>query len=214
MSGSRATTVAAMEELDGGIHVTGTGTAGAAPDVMVVDAGVEVTAADPGAAFERAKEALAGLRQAVLALGVAEKDLQTSQVTLYPTHDRDGNPNGHQAGLGLVITVRDISGSGAVIDAVTAGAGEYARLNGIRLDHSEPQALVSLARRRAVADAQSKAAELAGLVGRSVGKCVRVADGASPAPRMMAARAMPEMAVDAGEVEQTVTVATVWQFAD
>lgn len=195
--------------------MTGTGKAAAPPDVMVVEAGVEVMAADPGSAFERAKEALAGLRQAVLAQGVATADLQTSQVNLYPTHDRDGNMNGHQASLGLVITVRDISGSGAVIEAVTAGAGDYARLSGIRLEHSDPQTLVSLARQRAVADAQSKAAELAALVGRSVGSCVRVEDGGGfAAPRMMAARAMPEMTVDPGEVEQTVTVATVWEFAD
>jgi len=206
-----------MNEQDSGIHVTGTGKPGGAPDVMVLEAGVEVVADDPGAAFERAKVALAGLREAVLGQGVEATDLQTSQVNLYPTHDRDGRMNGHQASLGLTITVRDIAGSGAVIDAVTAGAGEHARLSGIRLDHSDPESLVMLARRRAMADARARAVELAGLADRSVGRCVRLEEsGGFPAPRMMAARSMPaaEMMVDAGEVEQTVSVATVWEFAD
>lgn len=206
-----------MDELDRGVHAIGTGRAAAAPDVMVIDAGVEVTAADPGAAFEQAKSAMTGLRDAVLSLGVEERNLRTSQVDLHPTYDREGRINGHQASLGLRITVKDIAGSGSVIDAATAGAGEYARLGGIRLDHSDPAALEDQARETAVADARVRAVALAALAGRQLGRCVRLEElGAHVAPRMMATRSMPgaEMVVDGGEVEQTVTVATVWEFAD
>lgn len=207
-----------MNERDPGIHVTGTGRAAGAPDVMVLDAGVEVSAQDPGSAFEQAKAAMSGLRDAVLERGVEQRDLQTSQVALHPMYDRDGQVNGHQASLGLRITVRDIAGSGEIIDAVTAGAGEHARLTGIRLDHSDPVALLSQARSLAVQDARAKAQELADLTHRRVGCCVRVEEVATGgAPRMMMARAAmvgAEMAVDGGEVEQDVTVATVWEFAD
>jgi uncharacterized protein YggE len=204
-----------MNDRDTGIHVTGTGRATAPPDVMVLDAGVEVSATDPGTAFEQAKTAMAGLRDAILARGIEAKDLQTSQVSLHPTHDRDGRVNGHQASLGLRIVVHDIAGSGAVIDAVTAGAGKHARLNGLRLDHSDPVALLTHARVLAVADARAKAQELADLTQRKVGRCVRVEE-VGGAPRMMMARTMAaaEMAVDGGEVEQEVTVSTVWDFAD
>ncbi len=206
-----------MNELDRGIHAMGTGRAAGTPDVMVIDAGVEVAAADPGAAFEQAKSAIAGLRRAVLSEGVAEHNLRTSQVDLHPTYDREGRINGHQASLGIRITVRDIAGSGSVIDAVTAGAGDHARLGGIRLEHSNPAALEVQARQAAVADARTRAEALAALAGRQLGRCVRLEElDAQVAPRMMATRSIPgaEMVVDGGEVEQTVTVATVWEFAD
>ena len=50
-----------------GLEVTGVGRGGAVPDVMVLDAGVEVVAQDPGSAYQRATEALTGLREAALA---------------------------------------------------------------------------------------------------------------------------------------------------
>lgn len=207
-----------MTEVDGGIHVTGSGRAGAPPDVLILNAGVEVVAKDPGVAFDQAKGALADLRAAVRARGIDDSDLQTSRVDLYPTHDRNGKVNGHQAALGLTITVRDIAGSGAIIDAVTSAAGGHARLAGIRLDHSDPTSLVALARSRAVADARRRAQELADVLDRTVGRCVRVEEfgGEQPMPRMMAARGMPtaEMSVDGGEVEHVVTVSVVWDFAD
>ena len=206
-----------MDELEGGLDVTVLAVA-LARDVMVPALrGRRATARDPGAAFEEAKSAIAGLREAVLATGVEVRDLQTSQVNLHPTYDREGRINGHQASLGMRITVRDIAGSGVVIDAVTAGAGEHARLGGIRLDHSDPAALVVAARQAAVADARSRAQSLALLVGRQLGRCTRLEEvEAHMAPRMMAARSTPaaEMVVDGGEVEQAVTVATVWEFTD
>lgn len=195
-----------------GLEVTGVGRVGAVPDVMVLDAGVEVVAQDPGSAYQRATEALTGLREAALAAGIAPVDLQTTQVLLHPVHDRDGVVSGHQASLGLAIVVRDLAGSGSVIDAVTTGAGEHARLNGIRLEHSDPTALADEARRRAFADAKARAMELAQLAGRPLGECAWVAeaDDRGPAPRMMAA----QMAVDPGQVEQVVSLITRWRFAD
>ncbi|MFN8126664.1 MAG: SIMPL domain-containing protein [Candidatus Nanopelagicales bacterium] len=197
-----------------GLQVTGVGRAGAVPDVMVLDAGVEVVAADPGAAYQAATAALAGLRRAAVDAGIAERDLRTSQVLLHPVHDRDGAVSGHQASLGLAIVVRDLSGSGAIIDSVTAGAGEHARLHGIRLEHSDPEVLSEEARRLAFVDARTRAGELAALAGRPLGRCVWVAEGGDASPRPAFRAMAAEMAVDPGQVEQTVTLATRWEFAD
>ena len=156
---------------------------------------------DPMRPSRGQEPAIAGLREAVLATGFEARDLQTSQVNLHPTYDREGRINGHQASLGMRITVRDIAGSGVVIDAVTAGAGAHARLSGSDWITVTRRPSSWSARQAAVADAR---------VERSRWRCWSVANwgaarawkksSAHMAPRMMAARSMPtaEMVVDGG----------------
>lgn len=205
-----------MSDLSDGISVTGTGIAGAVPDTMVLQTGVEVTAADPGAAFTAAAAALDAVRAAVISAGVEAADLRTTQVALRPVHDRDGRVNGHEAALGLAVMVRDMGRSGSIIDQVTRAGGTHARLFGMQLEHSDPTELMSRARERAMADARDRAQELARLAGRSLGRCVAVAEPGASGPRpMMAARAGGgEMAVDPGQLEQSVSVLTRWEFGD
>lgn len=200
-----------------GIHVVGIGRASAVPDVLVLDAGTEATAKNPGKAFAAAREGLVALREAALAAGVAPDDLQTGTVALHPDW-REGHTDGHVASVGLSIKVRDIAGSGPVIDAVTAAAGSVARINGITLEHSQPAELQQQARAGAVADARAKAEELATLVGRSLGACTWISEGGGePGPRpMMARAAVAEAAlpIDPGAVEVTAVVTTRWTFGD
>lgn len=204
------------DQVESGVRVTGEGSAGAVPDVMVLDAGVEASAGNPGDAFASAREGLAALRSGVLDAGVAESDLQTSDVSLHPRYNRDGQPDGHVASLGVRIRVREMSESGAVIDAVTSSAGSVARINGIGLEHSRPAELRQRARAAAVVDARSKAEELAALTGRTLGDCQWISEGGVPSPRpMMSVRAeavSDGMAVDPGQVQVSVQVTAIWAF--
>lgn len=206
-----------MSATESGIQVSGRGRASAVPDVMVLDTGVEAMAQNPSAAFAAARAGLVRVRESALAAGVAPEDLQTSAVSLHPNYDRDGAINGHVGSLGVTIKVRDIAAGGAVIDAITSAATDVARINGIRLEHSDPTALQQEARASAVADARARAQELADLVGRRLGACAWISEGGSPGPRPMAAlraEAAGDQMIDPGQVEIGVTVATVWEFAD
>ena len=60
-----------------GIAVTGTGRVFVQPDIAIIDAGVEVQAPTVAEAREAAAVAMEALRTAVLAEGVAERDLTT-----------------------------------------------------------------------------------------------------------------------------------------
>lgn len=197
--------------------MAGTGTVAGVPDVLVLDAGVAVRSEDPAAAFSDAKEALARLRAAALAAGLAAGDLATTQVSLNAVYNREGEPDGYEAALGLAVTVRQVDTAGAVIDAVASAAGEHARLGGVRLEHSDPSHLIRQARAAAVADARVKAVQLAGLVDRSLGRCVAVSEGTQAGPRpvmLRAEMAMTDMPIDPGEVAVNVSVTTRWELGD
>ena len=176
---------------------------------------------NPGDAFVRAKQALAKLRAAALSAGITETDLATTTVSLHPSYNSKGEPNGHEASFGLAITVRQMDAAGDVISAVTKAAGVSARLNGVRLEHSDPSHLITEARELAVADARAKAEQLAALVGGSLGECVAITEGGGPSPRPMMMRSMAfadsggseSFSIDPGQVKVSVTVHTAWKLS-
>ena len=201
-----------------GIVVSGTGKAAQVPDLLVLDAGVEVRCDTAQEAYAEARDALHRVRDAALTAGVAQEDLATTEVSLRPSHNRIGEPNGHEAALGVAIKVRGMEAGGAVITAVTQAGGAHARLAGVRLEHSDPASLQRRARAAAVQGAHAKAEELARLVGRSLGECLAVSEGADPGARPMMMRAgmavSSDLPIDPGAVEVVVQVIATWALAD
>ncbi|WP_066362385.1 SIMPL domain-containing protein [Herbidospora mongoliensis] len=169
---------------DAKITVTGNGTVSAAPDRMRLQAGVEVRRASAGAAFSGARTAAAALRAALLAAGVAEDDLRTSEISLGPEYDDYPKVSGYRAGQGVEVLVRDLDIADRVVDAVAA-AGEEARLNGISFEIGDPATALSAARDAAYKDALAKARQYAGLTGRTLGAVLSLqenGDGHTPIP--------------------------------
>lgn len=144
------------------IRVTGTGKVTAVPDMAVVDLAVE--------AQDRASRVVKGL-------GVAEKDVQTSRIGLYPLYgeskpEREPGPPrvvGFRAGNGVRVVVRDLAKVGAVVDAaVSAGAN---RVEGVLFQLSDPGPWWDRALELPVADARRQAelaARVAGVEVRGV----------------------------------------------
>lgn len=195
------------------ITVTGQGNVSAPPDLMRLQAGVEVRRPTAGEAFKAARTAAAKLTKALLRAGLAEKDLRTSELSLGPEYENYPKIVGYRATQGFEAIVRDLAKADKVIDAA-AGVGEEARLNGISFEISNQNAILTEARQAAVADATAKAAHYAKLTGRKLGRIVSVSEENGPGrgsiPLSKAMAAVDQAAVSPGQQSLGVTVTVVF----
>ncbi len=203
----------------GEISVTGVGQASAAADLATLNLGVEAYAKSVKEARDQAAAANKKVVDALLKAGIEEKDIATRYFNIGPRYGREGDTViGYWVSNQLSVKTRDLAGVGELIDAVTEAGGDLTRFQGVDFGIEDPKPLEVKARAAAVADAKSKAAQLADLLDLKVGPAVSVAEdrGFYPAqPRAVFAEASfaldgPPTQIRAGEVDVTVTVQTVF----
>jgi len=200
------------------ISVSGTGRVDLAPDMATVMIGVTHQDKAAGTALQQTSDAVAAMLERLAGLGIAARDVQTAALTLNPVWRdnpaQQGQPMpwGFEASNVVNLRLRDIAALGTVLDAlVTDGAN---RLDGISFGLQDPDASMDEARRRAVADAQRKAALYAEAAGVTLGPVISLTETgmASPRPQMleMAAMRADSVPVAAGEVGITASVQMVF----
>jgi uncharacterized protein YggE len=155
------------------ISVTGEATLTAANDTARVGFGVEARGATRPVALRRSSGRLRRVLTALRQLGIADRDLRTRGVSVAPRHDRRGRRlPGYIARGGVSAVVRDVTRTGAAIDAaVAAGA---ASVDGPSFFIDDPRALLRRALVAAFADARSKAAALAAEAGLALGPAISI----------------------------------------
>jgi hypothetical protein len=201
-----------------GISVSGEGRASAAPDMAVLSLGVSAKAATVKAANSQAQEGISDLLDSLEDNGVQEKDIQTSQFSVYPEYDYRNDEQvltGYRVSHMLQVKVRDIDKAGEVIDDAVEAGGDLLQVQSISFTIDDTTALRSEAREEAVTDAQAKAEELATLAGVSLGEPTYISESIStPSPQPYYDRglgyameeAAPVTEISAGELEVVVTV--------
>ncbi len=164
--------VPAFAFADSDITVTGTGEVLVPADVAVVSLGVSATDREVLTAQTRANETIAAIREALIAGGIAEEDINTDYINIYAMYDYSSGMEqitAYNANSTLAIRVADIDRTGEVID-IAFGAGANT-LNGISFSATNTEEARSKAMRAAVEDAKEKAeilADAAGLLIRGV----------------------------------------------
>ncbi len=205
------------------VTVTGEGRVEAAPDMATVSLGVSTEADTAALALAENSAQVAQVLATLTAAGVAERDVQTSGLSLSPRWDGYGSDSGaapkvvgYTAANTVTVRIRVLADLGGVLDAVVSSGANT--LNGLAFGMSAPEPLLDQARQRAVADAMRKAALFAGAAGVTLGP-VRMIDEASgysqPAPmfRMDAEMSSaPAVPVAGGEVSLTATVTMVFDL--
>jgi uncharacterized protein YggE len=203
-----------------GVVVSGLGKVSGTPDVLRVQLAVEVRRADVSAALRDANTIQNKVRSAVRADGVDAKDMQTADVSLYPSYTNKGVPNGYTVNESLTAKLRNLARAGKTIgDAVIAG-GNAARVQGVSFALEDNAALLDQARDAAYGDAKKKAQRYAELSGRTLGQVElvseQVPDAAQPMPyaRDALASAAPAQSVplDAGQSQVSVSVTVRWSL--
>ncbi|MEX3314888.1 SIMPL domain-containing protein [Sulfitobacter sp. PS-8MA] len=216
-----ASALAAQQQSEQGIIVTGQGSVAAAPDMATITLGVTEEAPSAKAAMDRVTEAVAAILAQLDAEGIAASDRQTSRFYLRPVHDRrpveNGAPpeiSGYQAGNSVTVKVRDLSNLGAVMDAVLEkGANDF---NGIDFGLQDPKDAMAEARRAAVTDATDRARQMAEAAGVELGELLRMTENTTPQPRMFEAARMGaamDSAIAEGEVEVQAQVSMTFAIA-
>jgi uncharacterized protein YggE len=169
----------------GGLTVIGVGSAAALPDKAVVNLGIMVSDQDADAAVDRADRVMVEVKQALVVLGIAEADMQTSGFNVWL--EERFNPSSLEpdfvairAENALAITVRDISMIGDVIKAgLNAGANQ---VRGITFGLQDTSGVEEQARASAIEQAGIHASSLAEKLGLVIGSPISAAEIRSSGP--------------------------------
>lgn len=205
------------------ISVSGIGRVFVAPDVADISVGVVSQDKEAGVASAKTAEGIDAVIKALLELGIEEKDIKTTQLSLNPIYDWDVNPpriDGWEATNMVSVTVRDVTQVGAIVDAaVAAGAN---RIDGVTFRVDDSTAATAEARTAAMANAKATAEQLAKEAGVTITGVISITESSAPAPtpiymeRAMAAGEAMDASVAtkvmAGEVEVQVTVFVVYSI--
>jgi uncharacterized protein YggE len=196
-----------------GITVVGSGTARAVPDVSEWSFGVQTTGETAAAALTANSAAMDDVVAALRDSGIAEDDLRTEQVSVYPRMSNDGRTVvGYDASNTVRATIRDLDRAGATVDAAVSGGAN--QVYGPTLTLSDSKAHYRAAVEAAFDDARARAEAIAELAAVSLGAPVAIVEGGGGgvAPgfdRLAAAEAAAaDVSVQAGtqEVGATLTV--------
>jgi uncharacterized protein len=149
----------AGEEARGGISVTGLGRVSTVPDEAEFSLGITTKGRAAGAALVANSERMRKLIEALKAAGIAQRDIQTRDVSVGSDYDETGRSGDFVASNTVSVLIRDLDGAGAVLDAAAqAGANN---IYGPSLTRSNRDGLEAKALEDAVANARTRAETLA-----------------------------------------------------
>ena len=203
------------------LTVTGMATVETAPDLATLSLGVTTSGATAAAAMSANSDAVASVIARLKSAGVADRDIQTSNLSLNPNWVTNATGTaseiqGYVATNLLTIRIRALATTGAVLDAaISDGANS---LNGLVFGLQNPRPAEDEARRQAVADALARATLLAGAAGTKLGPILSITDGGAappvPGPMYRMAEDTAAVPVEAGSLGITASVTLVFQIGD
>lgn len=191
------------------------------PDLAVISAGVVTRSATATGALQenaaRMDRVIAALKRA----GIADRDIQTSSISLNPEYRYPENQapqlTGYSASNQVTIRFRDIRNSGKILDALVAqGANQ---INGPNMTIEHPEAALDEARAQAIATGRARAELYARALGLRVVRVVSVSESggyavpppAPPAP-MMATAERAYTKIEPGEQKLQVNLSMVFEL--
>jgi uncharacterized protein YggE len=205
------------------ITVSGGASVSSAPDEAIIRLGVRTENADSQTAEQGNNQKAADVMKALTSLGIADKDIQTTQISLNP-HIQDRGTN-HEtktyvAENQVAVTVHDLTQVGAVVSQTVAAGANV--VGGIEFQLSDLSKARENALAKAVDAAHAKATALAEAAGTTLGAVVRIDENSvETRPQFekqvftadVGAVAMPSPApVSPQNVETNVDVTVVWEL--
>ena len=196
------------------IRVSGSGRAVLSPDIAYVNIGVHTESKDAVEAVTNNNIQTQKVTDALVDAGIDEKDIKTTNFSIYPRQDYDsqGKPTGEITYIvenSVHVTVRDLDQIGEILNtAVQAGANT---IHGIQFDVSDKTEALS------EANAETVAKELAQAAGVELGEIQTIStfSGGFPAPMVEGRGGVALMAdvpvpVSPGQMIVTVEVSMIY----
>lgn len=192
------------------------------PDLAVINAGVVSRSATATGALQDNARRMDRVIAALKAAGIADRDIQTSSISLsaeyrYP-ENQSPQLTGYTASNQVTIRFRDIRNSGKILDALVAqGANQ---INGPNMTIEHPEEALDEARAKAVAAGRARAELYARSLGMRIVRVVSVSESGGyyappPAPPpvpMMAAAERSYTKIEPGEQKLQVTLGMVFEL--
>ena len=205
-----------------GVSVQGTGTVKVAPDTVRLNASITFVGATNSAASKAVSTSAAAFRTALKDKKVATKDIQSTNLTIFPeytwTQEKGQELKGYRANQSFTVLIRDELNAGSIIDAAVEAGGDNIQVTGVTPIVLEIDDAQDAAREKAVAKAKKKALAYAKLLDFELGKILWVSESSSAynppiyamAKAGVSAEAAPATEIDLGEQDVTVTVDVRW----
>ena len=172
------------------LDVNSTGEVTRVPDLAVISAGVQTLQPTATAAIEENAARMERVRAALKRAGIADKDIQTSSISLNPEYHYENNRpprlTGYRATNTVNVKFRDLKRTGSILDALVAeGANQ---ISGPNLTIDKPDEAYDEARIKAVASGRARAELYARALGKRVVRILSVSEsgGYVPPPMPMA----------------------------
>ncbi len=204
------------------LDVVATGEVSAVPDIATIGAGVVTQEPTAVAAMSENARRTTATVAAIRKAGVADRDIQTTSISLSPQYRYAENQppviTGYQASSRVSVRFRDIKAAGPILDSlVAAGANQ---IDGPTLSIDKPEPLLDQARVRAIAAARARAALYAKAAGLQVKRIVAISEGSFDAPMsrpmpllMMRAQAKEaDSSIEAGEQKLAISVSVTFEL--
>ncbi|MCL2150165.1 MAG: SIMPL domain-containing protein [Dehalococcoidia bacterium] len=156
-----------------GISVSGVGTVVVVRDLAILNIGVQTQSSTVAEAQQEAAVAMTEVMAALKASGVADKDITTSGYSVYPVYNYMSDAAiiiGYTVSNSITVKIRHIEDAGNIIDEAALAGGDALRINNIYFTVDNPEQYNDIARERAMADALTRAGQLAKLGGVELGK--------------------------------------------
>ncbi len=181
------TTTAPQTTNKGKITVNGQGSVAVKPDIAYLNLGVQTDDVDASKAQASNSNSINTIIKLLKDLGVAEKDIQTQNYSVYPKYDYSKvDPNtqnkiiGYTVNNSVRVTVRDLTKVGTILDkAVASGANSN---GGIQFSISDTKKYYEEALSQAIVDAQGKGTVIAKTLSKSISAPVEVIEQSSYSP--------------------------------
>ena len=183
------------------VDVTGEGIVMVVPDEVTIQVRVENTGKNATVIKQQNDRTVNDVLKFVKSIGIADKDVRTDYIRLSKNYEYNTKTYNYAANQSISIKVRNL----AKYEDLMNGLLETGinRIDGVSFSSSEKEKLESDARKKAVANAQEKAKEYAGVLGQTIGKAIaisefRVTNTPQPMYRAMA------MEGDSSRSQQTI----------
>jgi uncharacterized protein len=191
-----------------GITVTGVGRVNTVPDEAEFSVGITTKGRSARGALSANSERMRALIDALKAAGIAERDIQTRDVSVGSGYDPNGRSDEFVANNTVSVLIRDLDRAGTMLDAATrAGANN---VYGPSLTRSNREGLEAKALENAVANARKRAETLAEAAGVDLGSVTAMTETApdeyGEALRALDASTSPPIEKGTQAIQATVTV--------
>ncbi len=203
------------------ITVSSTATISTKPDQAVITFSVHTQDADSTVALNENARIMNDVLAAMTGLGIADKDMETTNISLSPQTINRGQPDEatvYNSSTSLEVKIHDFDVIGPAIQkGVAAGATS---VKGVRFQVADPVGVRTQALEAAVVSAREKADALAGAAGTAVTGVIQIREGGSPAvPQPYYARATFALSSDAGlavvpphDITTKVSINVIWSI--